>query len=299
MISKVDLHSHTTASDGTFTPRELVETAIRRDLRVLAITDHDSTEGLPEAIDTARGSQLEVWPGVEISTDIQGGEVHILGYLVDRGDPILQQELSKLRASRVDRGRRMVVKLASLGMPVSWQRVQEIAGEGAIGRPHIAQALLEKGFVLNVTEAFNRYIGRNGPAYVERYRLTPEEAVRLIVRSGGFAALAHPVIVGPSAEASGQLDLETLLPRLVAAGLAGVEVYYGGYSPEIIKRLLTLAHRFDLVPTGGSDFHGRGTLTTGVGEVPVPEIVVAQLRERHARQQRGSSPTDHSFKQSA
>lgn len=299
MYSKVDLHSHTTASDGTYPPRALVETAIRRGLRVLAITDHDSTEGIPEALATARGSGLVLWPGVEISTDVPGAEVHILGYCVEFRNPVFQGTLRRLRESRVDRARRMVAKLAKLGLPVAWQRVQEIAGNGAIGRPHVAQALLERGYISSLPEAFNRYIGRTGPAYVERYRLTPEEAVQLVVGAQGFASLAHPVNVGPAAETGEQLDLEALLPRLVPAGLAGIEAYYTGYPPEIVQQLLRVAGRWNLVATGGSDFHGRGTLTVGVGEVAVPEQVIDQVRERHARQQRERAAQGKTLRQSA
>lgn len=299
MYSKVDLHAHTTASDGTYAPRALVETAIRRGLRVLCITDHDSTEGIGEGLATARGSQLELWPGIEVSTDVPGSEVHILGYLLDYRDPVLQGTLGKLRESRVERARRMVEKLAGLGLPIAWQRVQEIAGGGALGRPHVAQAMLERGYVSGVTEAFNRYIGRNGPAYVERYRLTPEEAVQLIRAAKGLASLAHPVIMGSTADTSEQLDLEALLPRLVRAGLAGIEAYYTGYSPEIVQRLLQVASRWNLVATGGSDFHGRGTLTIGVGEVAVPEQVIDEVRQRHARQQHGQAGPGNTLRQSA
>lgn len=299
MYSKVDLHSHTTASDGTYPPHVLVETAIRRGLRVLAITDHDSTEGIPEALATARGSGLELWPGVEVSTDVPGSEVHILGYCVDYRDPVFQGTLRKLRESRVDRARRMVAKLAELGLPVAWQRVQEIAGSGALGRPHVAQAMLERGYVNSMPEAFNRYIGRTGPAYVERYRLTPEEAVRLIVGAKGLASLAHPITMGSAAETGEPLDLEALLPRLVSAGLAGIEVYYTGYPPELVQRLLRVANRWNLVATGGSDFHGRGTLTVGVGEVAVPEQVIGHVRERHARQLRDRAAQTKTLKQSA
>jgi predicted metal-dependent phosphoesterase TrpH len=299
LFSKVDLHTHTIASDGTFTPRELVETAARRGLRVLAITDHDSTEGIAEALTTARSTHLELWPGVEISTDVPGGEVHILGYMIDHLDRVLQETLRKLRESRLGRARRMVDKLGALGMRVSWERVQEIAGAGAVGRPHVAQAMLEQGYVDSIAEAFNRYIGRNGPAYVERYRLTPEEAVQLIVRAKGLASLAHPVNVGPTSDTGEQLDLEALLPRLVPAGLAGIEVYYAGYTPEITKRLLQYAARWSLMGTGGSDFHGRGALTIGVGEVPVPESVIEQVRERHARQLKDQADPGDSLRRTA
>lgn len=284
VFSKLDLHSHTTASDGILTPRQLVAVALERKLRVLAITDHESTEGLAEALEASAGTPLEVWPGVEISTDVPGDEVHILGYLMDYPDEAFQTMLRLLRESRMSRAQRMVAKLAELGMALAWERVQEIAGAGSIGRPHVAQALVERGYVFDVAEAFRRYIGRNGPAYVERFRLAPEEAVRLIVAAKGLAVLAHPVMVGDGAQRS--LDLDKMLPGLCAAGLAGMEIYYPGYASDIRARLSHLIKRWDLVGTGGSDYHGRGTLIVGLGDIAVPERVIDLVRERHQRQAR-------------
>lgn len=284
MYSSVDLHTHTTASDGTLTPKALVEVALRRKLRVLAVTDHDSTEGVDEAL-SAAGSTLELWPGVEVSTDVPGSEVHILGYLVDHTDIPFQAMLRRLRDSRLGRARQMVSKLNDLGVAISWARVQEIAGAGAVGRPHVAQAMIEQGYVATLPEAFQRFIGRNGPAYVERYRLTPEDAVRLIVRAGGLPALAHPVIVENGKES--WLDLEDLLPRLASAGLAGIECYYLNYTRAIKRRLLKIAATWNLVATGGSDFHGLGNLVVGPGEVAVPDEVADRVRERLIQRQSG------------
>lgn len=248
-MAEVDLHLHTTRSDGRLTPTQLVELVARRGLKVVAITDHDSTEGLSEALDAAeRHPQLEVICGVEMSTDVPDGEVHILAYYVDQEDAEFQRTLARFRDSRVERGRRMVEKLSELGMPLSWERVLELA-EGAVGRPHIARAMVERGYVSSTQEAFASYLGRNGPAYAERQKLTPEEAVKLALQVGGLPVLAHPG------------DIEELEPRvasLKAAGLVGMEVYYGGYGVERVSSLLEIARRHDLVPCGGSDYHAMG-----------------------------------------
>ena len=186
-------------------------------------------------------------PGVEMGTDIPGGEVHVLGYFLKPEDPELQDTLRRLRESRVGRGRGMVEKLRALGLDVTWEQVKRFAGDGAVGRPHVAQALYERGYVATVKEAFDKYIGRNGPAYVEREKLTPAEAVATIVRLGGAACLAHPA----------ELDnLDGILAELKAAGLAAMEVFYKDYDPSAVKRLEAAARRFDLIPLGGSDYHG-------------------------------------------
>ncbi len=280
MTSKIDLHVHTTASDGVLSPEELVRLSLKRGLEVIAIADHDTTEGIPLALKAAEGASLTVIPAIEVSTDIPRAEVHILGYFIDYSDEHLQQTLIRLRSSRIDRAKRMVQKLAQLGMPIEWQRVLEIAGSGSIGRPHIAEALFEKGYVSSPSEAFAKYISRTGPAYVERYKLTPSEAIKLIVNAKGLAALAHPIIPGPPLE---KLDLETLLPELVSAGLGGIEAYYTGYTPEIERHLLNIAKRFGLVPTGGSDYHGWGPEPAELGAVEVPRSALEALYARAGR----------------
>ncbi len=273
MPSRADLHTHSTYSDGVLNPKELVDLAYRRGVRVLALTDHDTTEGLPEALEAARAyPDLLLIPGIEMSTDVPGNEVHILGYFIDWHDQGFQRELARLRDSRLHRGRRMVEKLAQLGVHISWERVLAIAGAGAVGRPHIAQAMVEAGYVQDINEAFQRYLGRNGPAYVEREKLTPVEVVQLLLRVGGLAVLAHPrELVG---------ELGHLLPPLKAAGLVGMEVYYQDYTPEEIEALLEWARRFDLLPLGGSDYHGLGgPQQREPGDIPLPDEPVQKLLE--------------------
>ena len=248
-MAEVDLHLHTTCSDGRLTPTQLVDLVASRGLKVVAITDHDSTEGLNEALDAAgKHPQLDLICGVEMSTDVPDGEIHILAYYVDRTDSDFQSTLTRFRESRLERGRGMVEKLSQLGMPISWERVLELA-EGAVGRPHIALAMMEKGYVSSTQEAFASYLGRNGPAYVEREKLTPEEAVQLALQVGSLPVLAHPGDI---------VELERQIVAMKDAGLVGMEVYYGGYTAERVSFLLELARRYDLVPCGGSDYHAMG-----------------------------------------
>jgi len=248
MACRADFHLHSTASDGILSPAELVRLVYEQGVRVMALTDHDSTEGVAEARRAAAVySDFTLIPGIEMGTDIPGGEVHVLGYFLEPDDPELRQTLQRLRDGRRGRGERMVEKLRALGLDVTWEQVQRIAGEGAVGRPHVAQALLEKGYVSTVKEAFDKYIGRNGPAYAEREKMTPAEAVATIVRLGGVPCLAHPRDLA---------DLDGLLAELKSAGLASMEVFYKDYDAEAVGRLLAAARNFDLIPLGGSDYHG-------------------------------------------
>ena len=246
-MAVVDLHLHTTASDGRLTPTELINLVAQKGLRVVAVTDHDSTEGLDEAMEAAKAfPQLTVIPGIELSTDIPGDEIHVLAYFVRHKDEGLLATLREFRQGRLERGEGMVEKLREMGLDIEWQRVQEIAGDGAVGRPHVALALMEKGYVSQTNEAFEKYIGRNGPAYVEREKLTPTEAIEIITSWGGVAVLAHPAQL---------LDLDDNLEELKAAGLVGMEVYYAQYSEERIQELADTAARHGLLPCGGSDYH--------------------------------------------
>lgn len=268
MTSRVDLHLHSTASDGQFSPSDLVAMALERNLLAIAITDHDTTEGIDEALDAAKGTGLEVIPGVEISNDVPHEEVHLLGYYIDHHDPALEKKLYAFREARLRRAKEMLAKLATLGFPLPWEMVAKSAGRGSVGRPHIAQAMLEMGYIASTDEAFALYIGHNGPAYVERYKLSPSEAVSMIKKARGLPVLAHP------------LKVTHFLPSLVEQGLVGLEVYYTGYSAEDIRKLTGLARKFGLIPTGGSDFHGPGVLdTVEIGGVWVPVESVKRLRD--------------------
>jgi predicted metal-dependent phosphoesterase TrpH len=215
-----------------------------------------------------------VIPGVEINTDVDSHEVHILGYFIDDTEREFQAFLRRLRAGRVERAERMVEKLRALGAPVAWERVRALAGDGAVGRPHVARALVEAGRVASVQEAFERYLSRSGPAYVPRTRLSPEEAVEAILRVGGVPVLAHP-----GWEASGPV-IERV-PLLVEHGLCGIEAFYPDHSPAMVARYLDVARRYGLIVTGGTDFHGGGVATRApLGSVTVPPDVVPALRRR-------------------
>ena len=266
----VDLHSHTTVSDGVLAPEELVDHAARKGVRFLAITDHDATDGLEPAIERAKmHPSLKVIPGVELSADVEGSEVHILGYLDSYEDPNFQKEMERFRDGRVGRAKEMVKKLRDLNLELEWERVKEIAGDGAVGRPHVAQALVERGHVSSVQEAFDLYLGRGRGTYVGREKLTPGDAIRLIQSVGGRAVLAHP---------SFTRNVEALLPEMKAEGLAGMEVYYARYTPDQITRLNRLADQHGLIPCGGSDFHGPGLgPDIDLGDVDVPESSVHRL----------------------
>jgi predicted metal-dependent phosphoesterase TrpH len=267
MISRIDLHLHTTASDGRFSPSELVAMALERNLLAIAITDHDTTEGVDEALEAARGTGLIVIPGVEISCDVPHQEVHLLGYYIDHHNLGLGEKLFAFRQARLRRAKEMLVKLAALGFPLEWEMVTELAGGNSIGRPHIAQAMVKMGYVASVDEAFALYIGRNGPAYVERYKLSPAEAVSLIKEARGLPVLAHP------------REVTHFLPPLVEQGLVGLEVYYDGYSAEDIRQLACLARKYGLIPTGGSDYHGPGVLdSVEIGGIWVPEESLKRLQ---------------------
>jgi len=282
MPNYIDLHTHSTASDGIYSPTELLHRAKDIGLRILALTDHDSTGGLAEAAQAARELDIELIPGIEINTDVAGGEVHVLGYFPEFDRPAFQAILTVLRDARERRGQRMVELLNEQGINVAWERVRQIA-QGAVGRPHVAKALLEAGYVQTIGEAFDTYIGKGCYAYVPRYRLTPEDAVRFIASANGLPVIAHPV------ELPGIEDLRKWLPELCAAGMVGLETYYGPYTSEEEQALRALADEYDLIPTGGTDFHGPGIHPTPLGGRPVPYEAVERLKAASA-QRRGKTP---------
>jgi hypothetical protein len=263
MTGKIDLHAHTLASDGKYSPADLVGLAAQKGLSLLAITDHDTVSGVLPALEAGKAfPELKIIPGVEISSHAPGSEVHVLGYFINTADGELLEQLAALGDSRQARARAMVDKLRELGLDITLERVQAIAGDGSIGRPHIAQALMEKGYVSSFQEVFDKYIGQGGPAYVDRIKLTPDEAVELIIRSGGLPVLAHPSYIN---------DLETVVSRLAAKGLAGLEVHYKDYTEQTRRDMSGLASKYKLMATGGSDFHGIDeTIEVMLGDAHVP-----------------------------
>lgn len=281
VTSRVDLHCHTTASDGGLSAQAVVARAASLGIEVLAITDHDTTEGVPEAVAEGQRRGVIVVPGVEISAVSEREEIHLLGYFVDPANAELHGLLARAREARWERAQKMLARLAELGLPIEWDRLVEVSGgSGSIGRPHVATTLLEAGHVSSYDEAFDLWIGRSGPAYVERYKVLPEEAVRLLKGSGGLPVLAHPYIYSRDGERRAGLDLDHWLPRLREAGLEGIEVYYPNYPLSARSHLLALAVQHGLLITGGSDFHG-GRLGNGLGSVAVPWAVWEGLERRH------------------
>ncbi|MDZ4230794.1 MAG: PHP domain-containing protein [Dehalococcoidales bacterium] len=283
-MSQVDLHIHSTVSDGTLSPAEVVSRAAEAGLTVIALADHDNLDGIAPALEAARSfPQLTVIPGVEISADIATGEAHVLGYFIDYTNPELCDALQTLRDSRLERAQQMIAKLGRLGLPVEWERVREIAGSGSVGRPHIAQAMLEKGYISSMKEAFSGYLGWGKPAYVSRKKMSPAELVKLILRAGGVPVLAHPLTLN---------EPEALIVELKAHGLAGIEAYYNNYTPEEINRLVTLADQHGLIATGGSDYHGLDNTTeTMIGGADVPITVAEKLFALDQATRRSSQPS--------
>ena len=256
---EADLHLHTTSSDGTLTPTQLVALCAERGLTTICVSDHDTTNGLPEAFAAAAAYPgLTLIPGIELSTDVPGSEIHILGYFVDHYNASFQSILTEFRIGREHRGEKMVENLNNLGIDISWERVQQIAGDASIGRPHIAQAMVEAGYVKYPRDAFDEYLGRNGSAYVERPKLLPEDAVRLLIEHDALPVMAHPTYSESKSDRKGVSSLPDILSDLKAAGLVGMEVYYGDYTPEQVEWLRGLADDFGLIPCGGSDYHALG-----------------------------------------
>jgi hypothetical protein len=276
-MNRIDLHTHTTASDGTFTPAELVAAAHHAQLAVLGIADHDSTEGIAPALAANQGHAMQIIPAIEVNCDIENGEVHILGYFKQIPTGALQALLRMLRDERRKRAMGMVEKLAAVGVVISFERVEALAKGGSLGRPHIARALLEAGHVATIGEAFDHFIGRDGPAYFERYKLAPSEAVRAIRVSGGVPVLAHPYHYDPYGTLRRSVKPETLVPALVEAGLGGIEAHYFNYPTSAIVQLKKLAVQYNLLVTGGSDFHGIVKPDVQLGSVYVPPEVVDNL----------------------
>ena len=282
MAAAVDLHLHTTCSDGRLAPSELIRLAAGQRLKVVAVTDHDSTEGLAEAYDAAREfSDMRIIPGIELSTDIPGDEIHMLGYFIKYDNVQFQDILLRFRRGRVERARLMVEKLDALGLHLDWDRVQEIAGDGAVGRPHIALAMVEAGYCTEPQYAFPEYLGRNGLAYVERPKMAPAEAVEMILGVGGVPVLAHPAYM---------LDMRASIAELVPAGLMGMEVYYSRYSPKVVQELAQLAKRHGLIPCGGSDYHGLGNTDEPLpGTLGPPMETVDRLEEAADKLNQGAA----------
>jgi len=275
----IDLHVHSTFSDGSFPPEDLIVQAKSIHLAAIALTDHDTTDGVGRFLAEARSRSVRAVAGVEISADFKVGTFHMLGYFIRHDDSQLNQRLAWLREGREARNAEILGKLTKLGMKLSWDEVRAFAGEDVVGRPHFAQAMMARGYVLTKDEAFEKYLGKGKAGYAERRRLTPEDSIRLIRDAGGVAVLAHPFTLGLTPP-----DLRKLVGQLKDWGLGGIEVYYSEHTSDMERQYRDLAHDFGLVSTGGSDFHGALSpdikLGRGFGSLRVPDEVVDQLESR-------------------
>ena len=275
MPATIDLHLHTLASDGRLSPTELIQLVAKQGLETISITDHDSTEGLAEAYEAAKEfPYMRIIPGIEMSADIPGDEVHVLGYFLDYHDVEFQEMLTELRRGRVGRAQVIVEKLVALGKPVEWERVLHFAGDGTVGRPHIALAMVEAGYFKEPKEAFEEYLGNDGLAYYDRPKLNPTESVAMIRKVGGVPVLAHPTFMN---------DMEAGIASLKKEGLVGMEVYYAQYDDDTVRHLARLAREYDLIPCGGSDYHGLGNTGEPLpGTLGPPEETVKLLEDAAA-----------------
>ncbi|HSJ29622.1 MAG TPA: PHP domain-containing protein [Acidimicrobiia bacterium] len=274
----IDLHTHSTASDGSLRPSELVRLGAAVGLESLALTDHDTLEGIDEAKRTADEVGIELIPGVELSLDWDRGGMHLLVLWLEPGPGPLQDRLSELQDARNGRNARMVERLTELGVGITLEEVEAESGGGSVGRPHFAAVMVRHGHVPDIRAAFDLYLASGRPAYVPRARLSPEEAIDLARRSGGVPILAHAHTLGLDNRA----EVEAMLQRLTAAGLIGIECHYGSYGPDERAGYVRMAARFGLLPSGGSDFHGtyKAEVSLGTGSVGlhVPSGILEDLR---------------------
>ncbi len=281
-MSRLDLHLHTTHSDGSCTPSEVVTMAHRAGVTALAITDHDITTGMAEAFTAGQQCGIEIIPGVEISSFAGNSELHILGYFLDWQDLDLLERLRTLRESRHRRNPRIIERLQTLGIDITYDEVRALAGTDSIGRPHIARVLMDKQVVASAKEAFDRFLADGKPAYVPRELPSPSEAISWIKAARGLAVLAHPTWV--------KLDghsLVDLVRQLKADGLDGVEVYYSTHAARQTREYLNLAHQLGLLVTGGSDFHGltKPDIEVGIGKgtLHIPPSLLPKMKEATGR----------------
>lgn len=268
-----DLHAHTTHSDGILSPRELVRLAKRKRLRAIGLTDHDTVAGIPESLKAGEELEIEVIPGIELSSEDRGKDVHILGYFIDIDNQELLDWLRAFREERLRRARKIVEKLKEFGVNLRVEEVLKLAGPGAVGRPHIAEVMVKEGFVIDIKEAFDRFIGMNGPAYVPKYKISPGRAIELIKSSGGVPVVAHPVTIGNP----------DYVVHLAKIGLQGVEVWHPEHSPEMVEIFEKIADDLSLLKTGGSDYHGGNRGRADLGSIKVPYKTVEDLRWQRDR----------------
>jgi len=268
-VKLADLHLHTLFSDGTYTPQVLIEAAKRVGLSCIAVVDHDTVSGIAPTLELAKSKDIEVLPGIELTAEFEGLEIHILGYLIDYKNKYLIERLDLLKKNRIERIYKIVDKLKKMGLRLKVETVFDLAQLGTVGRLHIARAMVKEGLVDSVIEAFAKFIGDKCPAYVLGFRLSPKEAIKLIKDTGGIAVLAHPYIV----------SRDGLISKIIDYGIGGLEVYYPEHSPKMVNSYLTLAKKYNLLVTGGSDCHGSAKPEVKIGSVKIPYELVEKLKE--------------------
>ena len=265
--SRVDLHMHSTASDGSFLPEVVAATAAANGVEVLALTDHDTLDGIPAARERAERDGIRLITGIELSVGENGIDVHLLAYGFDTSEPTLVAAVGRYREGRRERARKILSRLKGLGIRISLDEVEAIAKGGALGRPHVAEALLEGGYVESFNEAFQRFLGHHAPAYVPKPLVTLEEAAAIVRDAGGVTVLAHP----------GTLNRDYLIPSWARRGLDGIEVWHSKHSADAVERYQGFAKLHGLLMTGGSDYHGERTPDVTIGCVAVPEDILGPL----------------------
>lgn len=274
----VDLHVHSTKSDGSYTPSELVSYAIEKGLSAFALTDHDTTDGLAEAFAAAMNKPVEVIPGIEFSTEYEGKDVHIIGLDIQYEEPHFKEQLIAFQNSRTVRNEKMCARLREAGIDISYESLLTEFPGSVITRAHYAKYLLAHGYIKNMTEAFERYIGDNCPYFVPREKVTPVQAVQLVLQAGGIPILAHPPLYH-----MGKDRLDLLVCSLARAGLIGIEAVYSTYTPSEERDMKRLARKYNLCISGGSDFHGTTKpgldLAVGYGRLFIPEEILTNLRK--------------------
>jgi hypothetical protein len=268
-----DLHLHTFYSDGTYSPAELINAVANAGINAIAVTDHDTVDGVAPTIEEGRGKDIEVIPAIELTAEYEGLEIHILGYCIDHNNASLTQKLNFLQEFRRERIHKMVEKLKTMNVDINAQAVFDISGKGTVGRLHLARALLKAGHVDSVYMAFQKYIGEKSPAYICGFRLSPYEAIKLIKDNGGIPVLAHPH----------SLKRDDLIPLFVDYGLRGLEAYYPEHSQNTTDHYRNLANKYNLLVTGGSDCHGHAKPEVQLGSVKIPYALVEKLKEEKGR----------------
>lgn len=286
-MGQVDLHVHSTRSDGTYTPTELVNYAVEKGLSAFALTDHDTIDGIDEAVAAAKDKPVTVIPGIEYSTEYLGRDVHIVGLFIDYKAPAFVEYLTRFKQSRIDRNHKLCKNLQDAGIDITYDALIQMFPDAVITRAHYAKYLLAKGYVTSLKDAFARYVGDHTPYFVHREKITPEEVIQLTLKAGGVPVLAHPTLYHLGKE---QLDI--LVSTLKSKGLIGMECIYSTFSPAEEREMKALAAKYELLPSGGSDFHGANKpgldLGTGYGKLYIDESIMQNLSNRAGSYERNT-----------